>query len=370
MCHTSSAGKNATPSQSSSQSSSQSQVRPAFTLVELLVVIGIIALLIGILLPALNSARENARTVRCSSNLRSISQGFAIYNAENKQSNPAAYVYNVDIANGAPHVAGGSAATPKRGYTHWSFYIFRGRGPQPSGSKGVAGVETFQCPSIATIGNTIGGLPSSNPDADTREAGQNNDPDADPGVVDNQVATLAYTVNEALVPRNKFAVGIARAGTPASFKSQYVNAGKVRDSANVVLVTEFHRDWRIISEDFTGTAGVIKSHRPVHGYEGLTQSAININDLEPSLLNNAPVIKAANTVVNLDKLQTADLTTLPALNRLAWVGRNHGKIGRGKTNFLFADGHGETKTIEETLAPFQWGKTIYGVRGEPKVLVE
>lgn len=53
--------------------------RPGFTLIELLVVISIIALLIAILLPTLEGARTAARTTVCTSNLRQVGLGFAMW---------------------------------------------------------------------------------------------------------------------------------------------------------------------------------------------------------------------------------------------------------------------------------------------------
>lgn len=66
----------------------------AFTLVELLVVIGIIAVLIAILLPALNSARRQAKSISCMSNLRSVGQMMALYATSNKNQIPTGVMYD------------------------------------------------------------------------------------------------------------------------------------------------------------------------------------------------------------------------------------------------------------------------------------
>ncbi len=72
-----------------------SRWRHGFTLVELLTTIAIIGLLVGLLLPAVQSARESARRIHCSSNMRQL--GLAVHSFHNSFGRFPAASFDADI---------------------------------------------------------------------------------------------------------------------------------------------------------------------------------------------------------------------------------------------------------------------------------
>ena len=66
--------------------------REGFTLVELLVVIAIIGILVGLLLPAVQAAREAARRMQCSNNIRQLALATLNFESANKRLPPGILV--------------------------------------------------------------------------------------------------------------------------------------------------------------------------------------------------------------------------------------------------------------------------------------
>lgn len=325
-----------------------------FTLVELLVVIGIIAMIISILLPTLNTARGMARSLKSAANLRSIGQAMQMYLQTSRQTYPAAYIYE------GMSVSGGTQLPAKAdyGHRHISSFLYgtekisRVTGETYGlGQNGhIPGTEAFKNPQLES-----GGLPPTNPATNNLDAGQKNET---VGIVDFQAPRIGYVFNEAICPRNKFTPGFQ--GTTNLY--HFVRSAAVRNSSNVIPATEICSDWQVVSgaDRASGSAQVCKSHRPIHAFTanrcGAGDANLNMELSDPA----KPYYRARyeDLMTNVAK----DYTPAASKSRLDWVGRYTGAGGweKRKTNFLYIDGHVETKHIKDTLDDnWQWGERMY-----------
>jgi prepilin-type processing-associated H-X9-DG protein/prepilin-type N-terminal cleavage/methylation domain-containing protein len=297
----------------------------AFTLVELLVVIGIIALLISILLPALNKARAQAQTVACLSNLRQIGNALLMYANDNHQSLPPGF----SDPGGSEQMVSGSDSSWD--LILWSTILHKGDGTLAGFNTAVGGLRPgnsmFMCPaavSSADYGHIVGSDPYT-------------------------AWVLHYSCHPRLMP-DLNQIDKASARTPQPTLVPYKFA-QIRRSAEMILLFD---GAQIAVAGAGSIQGYYYANATPVGYD-LSYGAIFVPNLSNAamptcnwLLTGQPGKATAPTTLGAPIFGTNKDNALSQypFRDIRW---RHGNKKNSNANFLFVDGHCETRMLEQGL---------------------
>jgi len=329
-----------------------------FTLIELLVVIAIIALLISILLPSLSRARSQAKSVVCGTHIRHVGQAMSTYLADFDGVYPASYVYPKN--DSGDWDAESQSENHPYGYVHWSYFLY---------NNGQVAAESFQCPEFEN-----GGAPRTNPGslAEDWEPGQvDQNSDGQPNSLeDKQAPRMAYAVNAAIVPRNKFTSELSG----GERINRLVRDTRIGCASGTILATEYLNNWKAIGVS-SGSGVLSKSHRPINPFYHIGSGFNEYKSPEassgfiyglPDDQENYGLIPLAKV---MEKVNILDYTS--GLAQINAIGRHHpGKEGNmgGTANFVFCDGHVERMTALESVQKRLWGDRYHSISGANEVL--
>jgi prepilin-type N-terminal cleavage/methylation domain-containing protein/prepilin-type processing-associated H-X9-DG protein len=139
--------------------------RPGFTLIELLVVISIIAVLIALLLPAVQSAREAARRIQCTNNMKQLGLATHTYISQTDLFPPGAtnggFNFTSNALNWRAMILPQLEANNQ--YNSINFSVLMGQNPQAFATVWYSTIAGFLCPSDGIGQSPAGFVPYGGP---------------------------------------------------------------------------------------------------------------------------------------------------------------------------------------------------------------